>query len=242
MSPHIDGEPAELPDWFEKTQAALYKKWVTTTGHGGNSATARWACEIYSHCQTCSEHLSIPCSLAAEACELGQFLKTPPSSTWMFVRLYMILLSEFVSGLHGIASLLDIDAGQPPKPVRVWCNRFSKHRLNLHVQHHPYHICADAYGDGWKSFYSTLRHRRFIDRCGNSRPIAVIDYAWLSDLKTAGKIDLANDECQPVVAIPPLGEFLDETIRYFRKFVDACIRDSEKIKQFESQHVAQGCY
>ena len=62
--------------WLEVTQAALYEHWGATTGHRPKANRSTWACEIAQGCRQCNEHLSLPCSLLAEANEVGLFLST----------------------------------------------------------------------------------------------------------------------------------------------------------------------
>jgi hypothetical protein len=38
-----------------------------------------------------------------------------------------------------------------------------------------------------------------------------------------------------------MGEFLDQTIAYFRAFVDAALRVPDKVRAFNSDHVAIRC-
>lgn len=240
----IEDEPPEIDDWFRACRDRLYHRWDSTTGHGGTRCSGRWACEIYSHCRTCDEHLSLPCSLAAEAEEIGLFLKSPDFSDRpvTFLRLFLILLSEFTGGLCDVAGLIGVKLGKPPKDVSVWCNRFAKHRLNILVQHHPLYVFADSYGEAWKAFEPMLPTKCLVDRCGNRRKLALIDYSWLTDSPRASDLTLANADAQAVIVVPPLIQFLDSTMDYFREFVDACVENSELVKRFESAHFNVGCF
>ena len=172
--------PTEVDGWFDDCQRQLYERWGEI-GHGGNVRRGRWACEIYGHCKTCHEHLSLPCSLAREADEIGLFLKSPRygDNPIIFLRLYLILLSEFCGGLSDVANLIGIKVGSPPKKISVWCNKFAKHRLNILVQHHPLYLFADAYGRAWEKFAPVAPTKCLIDRCGNQRPQALIDILGL---------------------------------------------------------------
>ncbi len=93
-----------LPGWFEPTQRRLYDSWVCTTRHDGSATGGTWACEIASRCRTCNEHLSVPCSLLAEANEIGKFLGATCYSNdpGIFFRLYLILLDEFCAQLEEV--------------------------------------------------------------------------------------------------------------------------------------------
>src|ERR1044072_2134834 len=94
----LSGEPAEIPDWFTKTRLQLFESWTKTTRHGLKRPTNGWACEIGYGCRTCTDHLSIPCSLATEAHEIAVLL----NKEWgeeefpVFFRFYLVALSEFV--------------------------------------------------------------------------------------------------------------------------------------------------
>src|SRR5688500_12156253 len=138
-------------EWLSRTRQELYTQWVTRTGHKPGANNRTWACEIARGCRECDEHLSLPCSLLAEANEVGVFLGGSCFDQYpaAFVRLYLILLSEFVGQLADVAKQLRIDLGKPPKDVCVWANRWAKHKLHILVQHHPVMLYADRYGDRW---------------------------------------------------------------------------------------------
>ncbi len=240
----LEGEPAELEAWFDHTRAKLYDRWATATGHGVDGSGSRWACEIYYGCRTCNEHVSLACSLSNEAHEIGEFLKNgcSVSSPSMFLRYYLITLSEFVNGLKDVAGLLKIAMPKPPTSVCLWANRYAKHRLHLLVQHHPLSVFADAYGEAWPAFSSELPSLCLRDRCGTRHQLTIIDSDWLSRAEGNPDLTEANDESQSLIVVPPLMGFLDDTISYFRLFVDRCLENSEVVKQFESAHQRAGCY
>ena len=241
---YITDVPPEVPDWFAPTRRRLYDKWATITGHGVVAGPHRWACEIYHGCQTCNEHLSIPCSLAREAFLVAQFLNKDWADDEMllFLKNYLITLDEFGSDLESVAKTLGVSCPRkPPDLVSAWCNNFAKHHLCLLIQHHPIYIMADSVGDQWPAFAAALPTSRFVDRCGNSRPLEIIDRKWFGRDRARDAVS-ANGERQTVVVVPPLMDFLDETITYFRAFVDACNAESELVKKFESQHFVAGCY
>jgi hypothetical protein len=239
----IEGEPPVVPDWFQSTQVRLLEMWART-GHVGDGRPNRWACEIYDHCRTCQEHLSLPCSLASEAEEIGFLLKATcfTDNPIAYIRLFLVLLSEFTDGLRNVAGLLRLQIGKPPRNVGLWCNNVAKHRLNLLVQHHPLYAFADSYGDAWEDFQPKLATTCIVDRCGNRRPLMVIDEDWLAAQKNTVDLVLANDERQALVVVPPLAEFLSSTMDYFRRFVDVCLKEPEIVKRFESEHFHVGCF
>ncbi|QDU29571.1 hypothetical protein ETAA8_46850 [Anatilimnocola aggregata] len=142
----LSGEPAEVPDWFTKTRLHLLETWTKTTRHGLKRPTNGWACEIGYGCRTCTDHLSIPCSLATEAHEIAVLL----NKEWIeeefpvFFRFYLVALSEFVRNLESVAKMLGLKIPGPPGNVCSWCNNFAKHRLCILIQHHPGIIVADA--------------------------------------------------------------------------------------------------
>src|SRR5690349_23098677 len=101
----LDDQTVIPEDWLRQTQSRLFDKWASTTNHRPGASGGTWACEIYHGCTTCQEHLSLPCSLLAEANEIGTFLSTSCFSDEpaAFLRLYLILLSEFSSQLEHAA-------------------------------------------------------------------------------------------------------------------------------------------
>jgi hypothetical protein len=85
------------PDWLGRTLGSLDERWTRRTHHRPGASGGTWACEIYHGCSSCQEHLSLPCSLLTEANEIGALLgagcfSNDPAT---FLRLYLILLSEF---------------------------------------------------------------------------------------------------------------------------------------------------
>ena len=234
----------EVEGWLQATQEKLYERWHGTTGHRPGASNGTWACRIARHCRTCNEHLSLPCSLLMEANEIAGFLNTPcyADSPQVFLRLYLIVLSEFVSQLHDVAALVGVQVGKPPSVVMVWANRWAKHRLHFLVQHHPQFIFADSFEEDWGKIAAKLPTCTAVDRCGEEHPLTVIDYEWLR--QAIGKqpsLDDANDERQAVVAVPPLMSFLEPTIQYFREFIDTCLKSPELVRRFESSHFTLRC-
>jgi hypothetical protein len=190
--PTLSGEPDAIDGWFTQARLHLFEAWTKTTRHGLTTPTNGWACEIGRGCSACTDHLSIPCSLATEAREIAVLL----NKDWVeieftvFFRFYLIALSEFVRNLEGVAKLIGLKIPGPPHNVCSWCNNFAKHRLCILIQHHPDLIVADAYGSAWTEFQRTLPTATFIDKCGTHRPIQIIDQKWFNgershDLKGA---------------------------------------------------------
>ena len=240
--PTISSEPQIVEGWLERTRKTLFDTWVARTRHGLAMPTNGWACEIGYGCQTCSDHLSIPCSLATEAHEIAVFLNKPWNEDEfpLFFRLYLVILSEFVRNLEEVGDLIGVQIGKPPTNVCAWANNFAKHRLCILIQHHPDMVAADAYGPGWTQFETELESAEYEDRCGKRRPIQVIDQRWFSGERkkdTAG----ANSQRQAVIVIPPLMDFLESTMNYFRSVVDACRSQPERVKKFESEHYLARC-
>lgn len=237
--------PVEVEGWLPLTQAALFERWFKTTGHRSNARFNTWACEIANRCRTCDEHLSIPCSILREANEIGTFLESACYSDEPagFLRLYLVLLSEFVNQLKDLSRLVKIKVEKPPKLVVVWANRWAKHRLGILVQHHPAFIFADKYGTTADQFFAELADASLTDSCGFERPLQVIDTQWLSG-HDSGTPDLneANDGAQAIVTVPPLMSFMDEVIKYFRHVIDRFVESPEAVKRFESKYVRRGCY
>lgn len=232
-----------IPDWLALTQSALFRKWSSTTRHQPGAAGETWACEIYHGCKTCNEHLSLPCSLLAEANEIGSFLKGACYSDIpaVFLRLYLILLSEFVGQLEGAADLMGLSVGKKPRQVCLWANRWGKHRMQILLQHHPLMAFADQYGEKWTEVEQRFKTESLIDACGNTQPARIIDTKWLERHQGNVLSDEANSPGRAVILVPPTMSFLEETIQYFREFVDACLKVPETIRKFESASFLREC-
>ncbi len=230
-------------DWLVQTTCGLFDKWVRTTGHRPDATDGTWACEIAHGCRTCHEHLSLPCSLLAEANEIGAFLSVGCFSDdpATFLRLYLMILSEFGSQLEQAAKLMALGLGKKPRDVSVWANRWAKHRLQILLQHHPLMAFADQYSESWPEAGFRFRSEPLINGCGNLLPVRIIDTEWLERNHGARMDPEANGSGRAIVLVPPLMGFLDETIVYFRGFVDACLRDPGKIRRFESSSYVRGC-
>lgn len=239
----LDGQ-VEIPkDWLDSVREVLFQRWSGTTKHRPGAGGNTWACEIYHGCATCDEHLSLPCSLLAEANEIGAFLNTTcysedPST---FFRMYLFLLSEFTAQLFDIQKLLSLGIGKKPTLISIWANHWAKHRLQILLQHHPLIVFADSHGENWCTVETRIRSEQFIDKCGNKHSTVIIDNEWLSENNDKTLRSEANGPGKPIVVIPPMMEFLEEAIGYFRKFVDACVKDSDKIRRFESSSYQIGC-
>lgn len=234
-------QPAALFPWLEAARKRLYEAWVGTTGHHPRASNNTWACEIASGCRTCDEHLSVPCSLLREANEIGHFLNTTcfTSTPWSFLRLYLILLSEFNQQLNDLAGMLKIRIGKPPKLVAVWANRWAKHRLNILVLHHPTILFADEYEQSWTQLEAELFRSVFECRDGTKIPVEIIDTKWLERPQGGMKapdLTAANAGNKAIVVVPPLDVFLAETIEYFRNFVDAALQNRSVVRHFEARH------
>jgi hypothetical protein len=150
--------------------------------------------------------------------------------------LFLILLDEFCAQLEGLGRLAGIRPPKPSPTLGVWTNRRAKHRLYFMVQHHPVFLFADSFGAAWKTVFGNLPSATVTDECGQTRPVFVIDEAWLRSAK-GQKPDLAtaNKHPQAVVAVPPLDVFLDLTMHFFRSVVDQFLCNPEAVKRFEMQ-------
>jgi hypothetical protein len=237
--------PDEFPiDWLDQTRARLLEKWTTTTKHQPNATVGTWACEIATGCRTCNEHLSLPCSLLSEANEIALFLSSScfTNDAPIFLRLYLIILSEFAAQLECASDLMKLGLRKKPKLVCLWANRWSKHRLQILLQHHPLMAFADQYDKKWTVANSRFRTEPMRDACGNTRPVQVIDTVWFEQHPgNRPNYSDANGPAQAIILVPPLLDFLDETIQYFREFVDKCLEDPGKIRRFESGYYARNC-
>lgn len=232
------------PDWLAQTAGKLFERWATVTGHRPGADRGTWACEIANGCRSCQEHLSLPCSLLAEANEIAAFLSVGCFSEdpATFLRLYLILLSEFDSQLNQAAQLMDLKVGKKPRKVAVWANCWAKHRLQILLQHHPLMAFADQYGEAWSQARPRFGGEPLFDRCGNAQPVRIIDTAWLERWNGTHRMDPeTNRPGRAIVLVPPMMGFLDEAITYFRSFVDACLSDVDRIRGFESAGFIRGC-
>lgn len=233
-----DGPPP-IENWLEVARSALYERWVSETGHEPGACDGTWACRIATGCRTCDEHLSLPCSLLAEANEIGVILSVScyTDNPTTFYRLYLIVLSEFVAQIEAIAKLMKLNITKRPDDLRLWANKWAKHKLMFLLQHHPAHVFADQYGDRWPEIEHDLRTQPLVDQCDNSRPVRLIDSKWLRE---SGNAD-PNGPGAAVILFPPMMPFLDATIAYFSKFIDLCLADPDRIRQFESSHYVRAC-
>ncbi|MBW3598882.1 MAG: hypothetical protein KY475_16610 [Planctomycetes bacterium] len=225
-------------DWLDAVRVRLYETWTMATGHGPRSRGRSWACEIYHGCRSCNEHLSVPCSLAREANEIGAFLGNQcyTDDPTQFARLYLILLSEFVGQLKDVAGLLEIRLAKPPKHLCMWANCWAKHRLRFLTLHHPIVLFEDDCG-GDCSCAASENDLTYEDACGQRFPCYVIDSRWLESRGSRlPNIEEANRPQKAVIVVPSFDKFLDETIRYFRGFVDECLKYPENVKRFEASY------
>jgi hypothetical protein len=239
----LDGDTTIPEDCLARTQSRLFDKWASTTKHHSGASDETWACEIYHGCRTCQEHLSLPCSLLAEANEIGTFQSAACFSDEpaAFFRLYLIVLSEFVGQLEQAAQLMDLRLGKKPRNVCLWANRWAKHRLQVLLQHHPLMAFADQYGDRWAQAEPRFRSEPLFDPCGNSQPVRIIDTRWLEQNHGTHLNHEANGPGRAIILVPPMMTFLDETIIYFSAFVDKAIQIPDKIRQFESSSYVREC-
>jgi hypothetical protein len=224
-------------DWLERTRHALYDHWVKKTGHHPNAATGTWACEIAHGCRICNEHLSVPCSLLKEANEIGLFLSLPcfdENRAETFLRLYLILLSEFVQQLNDLGGLLSLQMPKTPRMLNIWANHWAKHRLKILVQHHPKILFSDAFSNS-STVAEDLPDWRYECRNGSSVPLAIIDTTWLASVGKTPDLPDANAGQKAVILVPSLRLFLDETVDHFREFIDRALKNENAVRRFESR-------
>ena len=117
---------------------------------------------------------------------------------------------------------------------------FAKHRLCILIQHHPFVIAADTYGEAWPPFEQSLQIGGLHGSVRSQRR-SIIDQKWFNGQRkkdTAG----ANSVRQAFIVLPPLmGEFLSATMTYFRHGRrNACTAEIPGKRQQlrESQHYA----
>jgi hypothetical protein len=239
----IEDEPSEVPDWFNKTRQQLFESWRARTGHDAQCDPRRWACEISSRCQRGGQHLSIPCSVGLDADELALLLKPGGYADHpvIYIRLYLMMLYEFTDTLHTLGKRLKFDLPDRPDRLKIWANCFAKHRALFQLQHHPGYAFADMYGPAAKQFFAVVHAKHFIDGCNNRRPLSIIDYRWFRNEERKQDGAVTNGPAQAIILVPPLEDFLSMTMDYFRKFVDACLRNQQSIQEYESMHFRSEC-
>lgn len=208
-----DEGDADIPEdagWFALAREELYRQWTDRTGHGPGCGPGSWACQVGTGCRSCGRHLSVPCSLNEEANEIGLLLSVScfDEKPETFLRLYLVLLSEFSAQLESVADLLGIQIGKPPPLVKVWANRWAKHKLHIVVQHHPEHLFSDTYRSCWMKVEPKIREIEAIDQCGQMQPCRIVDTAWLENAKSSTPdLGLANSTAPVLILVPPLMTF-----------------------------------
>lgn len=237
-------EHPEVDGWLPALQDHLFRRWTTTTRHtlAGTSGWS-WACEIAGACRACNEHLSLPCSLAAEGNAIASFLSARcyADDPTAFLRLYLIVLSEFCGQLEQLSKLMSLELKRKPQAVSLWANRWAKHRLQILLQHHPRVVFADAYGDRWPVVEEAFRTVNFTDKCGRVLSKQLIGRQWLEEFHGIKPHPHANRTEVTIVLVPPLATFLDEMMGYYRGFVDACLGKPEQLRQFEADSFFPRC-
>ena len=180
----------------------------------------------------------------SEANEIAAFLGVTcfTGDPAIFLRLYLIVLSEFVGQLDQAAKLMGLGLRKKPKHVCMWANRWAKHRLQILLQHHPAMAFADQYGGRWVEAERRLRSEPIEDGCGHRMSTRIIDTGWLErNHENCLSVAEANGPGQALIVVPPLQAFLDETMAYFREFVNKCLEDPGRIRRFESAHFVRSC-
>lgn len=238
----IDNEPPDIPGWLRPTQTNLAMKWRERTGHFEGARNNSLACQMAVACRECEEHLSIPCSIASEANDIGTFLDTPfpiyrPD---MFLRLLLMLLGEFVGNLKDINERIHLGINFKKPTLEIWVNRWAKHRLTIAIQHHPTMLFADSKGQGWNAFAATLTEKSVLKTDEGALPLLLMDEKWFRANATktmfSGNVEQANSNVHALVVVPPMMTFIDETVHCFQLFVNAAKSNPHKIRRFEATH------
>lgn len=212
--------------------------WAGSTGHLPGVHRSDWAAELMSACADAKGHLSLPCSLRDQANHIGIFLISPSfdGAPVLFLKLYTLLLGEFNGQLHDVAGLMKVESPKPPRLTAVWSNCWAKHSLSMLVQHHPRYVFADELGTDWAVCQRDKHALVLAAQDGTSISPPIIDTEWLCSNSSCTDPTRANFETPPIVIVPPLVEFLQETMRYFRGFIDNALADPCRIRMFEGGH------
>ncbi|GEM_PF-6390648 len=224
--------------WLRVTRERLAESWALQTGHLPGVGRQRWALELKDACQLVTGHLSLPCSIARQADQIGIFLVSPSFDgvPELFLKIYVMLLGEFCGQLRDVAGLMRVDLPKPPKLTSVWTNCWAKHALKILVQHHPTFVFADDLGPDWAKYDRSVPTLKCEDPNGTRVNPQIIDTEWMCQGDRCADISFANDGGPPVIVVPPLAEFLSETMHYFRAFLNAALVDPCRVQMFETRH------
>jgi hypothetical protein len=243
----FDDETSPDLKWLHRVQPQLLKYWADETRHVKSAGGNTLCCEIVRAAGSAAQHMSMPCTLASEATEIGTFLSAScfNDDPVTFFRLYMFLLDEFCERIRKASKeVLDLPIGKEPKRISVWGNRWAKHRLQLSLQHHP----MIAFCDRYKTTPGELKKRAEAelgrDRCGNTYPCRAVDTEELGKIFGDGKPnhDYARENFMTMIIVPPLTEFLEDTANYLKDFVRLCKASMPALKKLESEHFRYGCF
>lgn len=231
--------PIRQTPWLRVTRERLAERWARDTGHlpGIHRHQPKWAQELANACSLVQGHLSLPCSLTRQADHIGVFLVSPTfdSTPELFLKMYVMLLGEFSGQLADVAGLMKLNIGKPPRLTAVWTNCWAKHALRVLVQHHPTYVFADDLGPEWAKYDRSVPTLKCQDPEGNRVDPEIIDTNWMCEAGKCVDVSFANDGRPPVIVVPPLDEFLRETVAFFRRFIDEALTDPCRIQMFETR-------
>lgn len=226
--------------WIRPIRERLAEQWCLVTNHPGVKVNeGDWASSINNAFPDIKGHMSLPCSIRGQADEIGFFLMSDgmDDHPQLFLKMYLFLLAEFCGQLQDMAGLLGFKVRADCKLSKMWNNRWSKHNLSILLQHHPQIIFADELGADWHHATTDLTSIFFTGPAGKRRDITRIDTEWLSKSQ---KPDLSKPplgETGAVVLVPPLRDFLCETMDFFCSFlVTAVEHPSSLLKLANPDH------
>jgi hypothetical protein len=195
-------------------------------------------CQLFSDVVDMNDgHISIACSLLEEQEQITDLLSHSGfnNSPILFFKLLLFLLDEFTERISKCYVLLGNMQVKQPKLLSLWANKYAKHRLALFIQHHVRHVFYDCD----QRIYQALSGRDKIDgMCLRSgylpETVFVLDHKWLENNTGHSEINLTNKETVPTILIPPLQNFIDETLVFYRNFIDFAKQKPEGLKRFQS--------
>ncbi len=224
--------------WFEKTREQLSGRWNQGCTNIVGRVEEDTCCQLFSDVVDMNDgHISIACSLIEEQEQIAELLSHSgfDNNPILFFKLLLFLLDEFTERISKGYILLGDKQVKQPKLISLWANKYAKHRLALFIQHHVRHV----FYDGDQIIYQALSGGGEINgMCLRSgylpETVFVLDHKWLENNTGHSEINLTNKEMVPVILIPPLQSFIDETLDYYRNFIDFAKQRPEELKRFQS--------
>lgn len=217
--------------WFPGVRTSLHNEWQAKTKI--RSPDGEWdtlACNLHHAVPKQGGHLSIACSLNDETDQLVKVLQSTcyDDDPVLFFRVFLFLIDEFSARLEECYPLLGhVPATKQPELISVWTNRYAKHRTAILIQHHALHV-----------FLDDPRGQRVVPVLLQQPHVMVIDTDWLKAHQKPEPLD-AKAPRHAVVIIPPLSEFLNLTIGYYRAFWQFACSVPKALDQFQSPHHRQ---